>query len=135
MGDLRSPVLAVLCTLALQTPAQTIGLQGRVVDESGTPLANVNVQLVGFDMETLTDASGHYRFDQGASAGQAIAASRPAPGFHGTRLTFTTDVEAMLRVEAIDLAGRVVARGPSDRFSAGTHTVDLASVLHAASGG
>jgi len=46
----------------LEPERQTAQLEGTVTDTTGNPFANANVRLIGTDLETTTDSTGHFAF-------------------------------------------------------------------------
>jgi hypothetical protein len=104
---------------------QTIDLHGRVVDESGSAIEGVNVQLVGNESYTQTDVDGFYAFSGDVSIRVAPIDREAVPGTRGGSLTFDVAGEARtVSVEVLDLRGRhrEILR---QRFQPGTHCLDL----------
>ena len=76
-------MLAIAATLAAQTHSGTV--QGRLIDEHGSPIAGGTVTLQGSaaPQRTSADAQGHFRFLQVPPGTYSVTAA--APGFASSR--------------------------------------------------
>ena len=90
-------VLAFL-TIGVQAFAQT-SVSGRVTDESGEPLAGVNILLKGTMTGTMTDLDGNYYFDS-AKKGSVLVYS--CIGFEDQEITVGSSaiINVVMKVEA-----------------------------------
>jgi TonB-linked SusC/RagA family outer membrane protein len=105
-------VLAVLAG-ALEARAQTGTVTGQVLEsQTGTPMNNVQVSVVGLDIGTLTDASGRFRI-AGVPAGR-VEVRAQSIGFRPVTETVTVTAGEVVRVDftlaqtALALEGIVV---------------------------
>lgn len=111
--------ILLVCLLSLlpigSARAQTTGrITGTVTDGAGAPLAGAALNVTGRNLTTLSDAAGHYTFENVPAGTYEVRASRL--GFVEQRQSVaisaaaTTTVDFRLQAQAIELEG-VVAVG------------------------
>lgn len=111
--------------------SQAVDISGRVVNESGQPLQNVGVLLVGREMTTVTDGQGHYAFSSNASVGSKSALTVSAlPALNRGLLHFSVIGSGrQVVITVFNLGGKRLAQTDLGRLSDGNYTWNAGSIF------
>src|SRR6185436_16728232 len=104
----------------------------RYVDRNVTPLARYDYRLRWAE-DGAEHVGGEVSVEIPAAPRLAIEAARPNPASDRAQLAFTLPVPARVRLDVLDLAGRVVISRDLDG-TAGRQTLELPEVARLAAG-
>lgn len=93
--------IATLALGCLVTAQAATGVKGRIVDAEGRPVPGVTVSLSQSGQETVTDASGTYRFENARPGADKIVAS--ATGYNLATETLNVSPVGLNQVEDITI--------------------------------
>ncbi|MBN1129470.1 MAG: hypothetical protein JXA71_10815 [Chitinispirillaceae bacterium] len=119
---------AVTAVIVLFTSgfSQTLDISGRVVDQTGQPLENVGVLLVGQERITATDAQGRYAFGSSPVNGSKALQTRPSPRLTRGTLRFSVIGRNLpVTITLFDLKGRIIREFRLGPLPAGAYSYDL----------
>ena len=112
---------AVLLLLSLSAYAYT--LQGKVVDESGSPISGANALLLSKNKSAVTDANGDFKIEEASLALQTDKSPSGSWSLHQGTLSISVSSATPLQVKVFDLVGNEVL---SKRISGiGEHSLNL----------
>ncbi len=103
-----------------------VNLAGTVTDDTGAPLEGATVLIVGENLETQTDASGHYSIEQLETTLRDRTAERgPRIAAGIGRVSLLLHSLARVRVDIFDTKGRLIAATADAELPAGRHSVPV----------
>ena len=123
---------SIILTLPILLEAQTV--TGRLVDENGTGLSSINLQLyINPDVYNTTSLSdGSFFFDiitdiedEQLPTGYAVSNNFPNPFNPATRIGITLPVGANVKVAVYNILGQQVLGVIEKYFNAGTNYIDI----------
>ncbi|MBK9099116.1 MAG: T9SS type A sorting domain-containing protein [bacterium] len=107
---------------------------GKLVDENGVGLANIELQLYITTnvYNTTSDTAGYFTFnniitvqDEFLPLGYSVSNNYPNPFNPTTRFVITIPVSGIVKVEVFNLLGQIVLDVTEKTFDAGTNYIDI----------
>ena len=125
-------VLSLFLVLIVTVYAQTVNLRGKIINQSGSPIANAIVTLAGQDMSDTTGADGGYGITATGIAQMPLLTPRNRLiSFDRGILTFSLPAAASVKVELFDVRGTLLKKEVRLNAPAGFYRFTIAEYARA----